>query len=517
MDKFKSIFEILKFSKKTNLLKDLKYNNDWVSWDAEPWKNPWLDTENLTKIRDFSREFIASDVDDMKNFDINKLSISWTGNLANSAYMKCRALRRAGHKCPIYLHPHDAPVIGHPVWEESSFVPANDELIINDAGHLIFNKKMKEAEGFSNVTNVFSFPVINDWRKLIAEKKYKWVDPEKLKLFDPYFAYFATLNEIQKSDVVWGASNGVYFPYLAKRPYVASQTGGDLWYEASRGDMIGALMRLSYANSRVILASNPWTFSHARRFGFKNAIYLPVVIDETHYTPGNSDQRALWESSGGSFFVFSSGRLDNQVKGSSIGINAFANFSKTCSEARLVLTTWGRDNNKLKNHIKKLGILNKTILLPFSSKGMIREYLRSADVFLDQFVLGYYGSSGLEALASGLPVIGRIEKNQYDCLCETGAPPILNACCVEDVEKHLLKLYAEKNYLREVGLKSRDWFLQNHSYQIWEKRMLSVLAATAEGKKTTFNRSVLSKRLTSIEKNYYKEELRRAPTFPNYE
>ena len=57
----------------------------------------------------------------------------------------------------------------------------------------------------------------------------------------------------------------------------------------------------------------------------------------------------------------------------------------------------------------------------------------SADVVVEQFVLGYYGGSALESLACGTPVIMRLEAEQYAGLLMGDIPPLLQASTAEDV------------------------------------------------------------------------------------
>ena len=113
---------------------------------------------------------------------------------------------------------------------------------------------------------------------------------------------------------------------------------------------------------------------------------------------------------GGDFFVLSTARADDVYKGSKIGISGFAEFSRTAPGARLVFVSWGRDIGGLKETAQRLGILDRVIFVPVSGKRRLVEYLRSADCLLDQFVVGYYGATALEAAACGTPVIMRYEE-----------------------------------------------------------------------------------------------------------
>lgn len=482
--------------------------NGWVSWDPHPWRHPWLVSENLRRMQAFSQEFLEREKQALNYADPTKLKVGFCGNMANSLYMRARALRTAGVKCHIYLHPYDQYVMGHPVWEELDFILESEKLTLNELA--------TRGIDLQGVPDVHQFDVVNDWKSSYEAAGGDWLRKSDVSDYEPYLAYVRTLIALQDMDVLWGASNGVYFPYLAHRPYVVSQTGGDIWFEASRNDMLGHLVRSSFAGARVFLASNPWTFAHARRYGFHHVVYLPLTLDETLYAEGPGSSRQEWESSGGSFFVLSSSRLDERNKGSSIGIEGFALFARNHPGARLVLIGWGTGSKETKALIEKLGIAGKVVYLPVSAKGRIRDYLRSADVFLDQFVLGYFGSAGLEAMACGLPVIGRIEADQYEAICETGAPPILNSMAPDEVAMNLRSLAEDPQQHRHVRQASRQWFLANHSAQRWLKEYMGVLASTAVGVAPNFTGTPLLEGLSPAEEVYHAEGLKAAPPFPSY-
>ncbi len=482
--------------------------NGWVSWDPHPWRHPWLVSENLQRMKAFSQEFLEREKQALNYADPTTLKVGFCGNMANSLYMRARALRTAGVKCHLYLHPHDKYVMGHPGWEESDFILESDKLSLDELA----------ARGIElqRVPDVHQFDVVSDWRSSLTAAGGDWLRKADVSDYEPYLIHMKTLIALQDIDVLWGASNGVYFPYLANRPYVVSQTGGEIWFEASRNDMLGHLVRASFAGARVFLASNPWSFAHARRYGFHHAVYLPATLDETLYTEGLGLSRARWESTGGSFFVLSSSRLDEKNKGSSIGIEGFSLFARIKPEARLVLVGWGAGSKEAKDLIKKLGIEDKVIFLPISSKGLIRDYLRSADVFLDQFVLGYYGSAALEAMACGLPVIGRIEVDQYNALCETGAPPVLNSKTSDAVAFNLSLLAKNPSLHKDTRQAFRRWFLANHSSQRWLREYTAILTATAKNIPANFSRTPLLEELSALERGYHIQGLESAPPFPEY-
>lgn len=480
----------------------------WHSWDPHPWKHPWLTRANLSRMRTYSRDVLARERAVLERTDPKKLRIGFCGNIANAGYFRGLPLRKAGYDVSIYLHPHDDFVMSQPAWEEyDGTVP--EGVLTLDALH-------KAGGALPRVEKVFMLPLVEDWKAEYSRSGSRFLRPRDLKEHQSYLFYMQTLIAMQEMDVLWG-TQVPYLAYLANRPYVASQMGGELWFEAARNDQLGAIMRKSFKHARLILASNPWTFAAARRFGLTQTIYLPIMIDQEVYSPGPGKDRAEWEAkTGGRFFVLTSSRMDERTKGFSIGIEGFAAFSRECPEARLVLFDWGNDRGHFERKLSEIGLQDRVLRLPPAGKGRVRDALRCCDAVIDQFVVGYYGGGGFEAMACGLPVIGRYELGQYDALCETGAPPVLNANAAADVTNHLRRLYADASLRREIGARTRQWFVDNHGSERRRDDYLAVLAATALSTPLDLRDTPLHERLGRDERAYQMRCWINAPTYPNY-
>src|SRR5207253_320495 len=136
---------------------------------------------------------------------------------------------------------------------------------------------------------------------------------------------------------------------------------------------------------------NSTSFAHARRYGMRHLIYVPFILDQGTYCPGEPSFREQWRAqSGGHFFVLSTARVDEFYKGSSIGLEGFAVFSRDHPEARLVQLGWGADLPQMRRKLADLGIADRAIMLPAAGKRRLISYLRSADCLIDQFKLGYF-------------------------------------------------------------------------------------------------------------------------------
>ena len=481
----------------------------WDTWDPAPWQHPWLTSSNLAAMRDYSRTCRDRWLSEAAALPERPCRYAFVGNLANNMYMRARPLRRAGHDIDIYLHPHDYYLMSYPAWEEFDGVLDTDVAdirLLREAGlnlpHVDGVEQPETTESFNAARAFELFP------NLAPRDVMRWL---------PYLSGHAWLPQLAQYDALLCAQT-TYLGLLAGRPYVAAHVGGDIWYECSRADLVGRLQRAAYHGAVATLASNPWSFAHARRYGMHNLVYLPLLLDESFYSPGDSALRAQWEAqSGGNFFVFSAVRQNDRVKGTMTGLEGFARFAVNHPGARLVFVEWGQETSKNTERLSQLGIADRVIRLRVAGKRRVVEYLRAADCVLDQFTIGYYGATALEAMACEVPVLMRIEKAQYDALCDGGAPPVLNADSSAQVADSLSRLAANDAGRRQLGRDARAWFVRNHGASAWGPTLMALLRLAAEGRRFSYADSPLHAGLGEDERAYHARGLAAAPDFPHYQ
>ena len=501
---------------------ELRPQDAWHSWDPTPWAHPWLTSFNLEAAKAHSNLLLEQVVQNYGRLDRQASHrYGFVGNLANNMTFRATLLRERGLAVTTFLHPHDRHVMSQPGWEFSDAVIASGETNID--------RLATEGLTLPEVSEAVTLPAQNpdissllilardtpsrQWSRKVSPGFVRQLD---VLLWPSYLTFLPALEALQSCASLL-AAQAPYLAYLANRPYLATQTGGDLWLECSRNDSFGILQRRSYERAAAILATNPWAFSNARRFGFRHVLYLPLMVDTERYAPGSREARSTWQrQTGGDFFVLVTARVDRRWKGSQIGLEGFIQFAKGHPQARLVLIGWGENNAETVDELKRRGLEGRFIQLPISGKRKLVEYLRAADCLLDQFVIGYYGATALEAMATGVPVVMRLAKGQYDALCPTGAPPVLEARSPEEVAAQLAKLAASSDERGRVAAASRRWVEQNHGVEVWGDRYAALLNAVALGARLDFRRSPLRSRLDQNEIGYHAASLRAAPAFPNY-
>ena len=438
--------------------------------------------------------------------DSSAMKFAFVGNLANSSYQRLTALKELGINASLYKHPGDTYFMSQPEWEDfDGELPSGVNSLeqIRSAGLL-----SRDVEGTYCIEQIGNWGKDSEWLDFIRLADYaRW---------SPYFSYLPILQALQEKSALYTVQCP-YLAYLSSRPYVATHMGGDIWYECSRGDAFGELQRCAFRNASALTVSNPWSPAFARRYGFRNMVILPMILNTQQYCPGPALFRNDWEAkTGGEFFVLSTARVDARYKGSNLALEGFARFAVTNPGARLVLIGWGADLDKCKQRILELGIADRVLLLPPAGKKRLIQYLRSADCLLDQFVLGYFGLTALEAMSVGLPVIMRIETGQYEAFFDTGPPPVLNATTANEVSGCLGRLAENANYRACVSRDILNWFQRSATPQAWGNSYRDLLVSAAIGHRFDYRDSPLNSPLGKDEMEYLEYELRNAPVFPNY-
>ena len=107
------------------------------------------------------------------------------------------------------------------------------------------------------------------------------------------------------------------------------------------------------------------------------------------------------------------------------------------------------------------------------------QYYNIADIVLDQFVLGSWGTSTPEAMSCGKPVL-MFYKKEFILRAFGEEPPILNSFSEEDIFSNLMKLAKDMDFRKEIGRKSRDWIIKTHSPKVVAKKHLEILQSSID-------------------------------------
>jgi glycosyltransferase involved in cell wall biosynthesis len=287
---------------------------------------------------------------------------------------------------------------------------------------------------------------------------------------------------------VWAAMAGV--------PFLAETWGGDVtmlpFYDT--GDWEGhetlalpgpqpelfaqaRLQRLGYERASRILLTDPRFAPFTERLGHTHkCVHLGFLIDTEKYAPGPEPElRARLLGGRGGLIVFVPSRQDWFWKGSDRLLRGFAAAAAGRNDAVLVCAGWGADLHRSEQLIAELGIADRVKLLPYAmSKGRLRRYYRASDIVADQFTVGSYGGSALEAMSCARPLLISLEPERFEGRFAS-FPPVMNVSEPEQIAAAFTRLFDERDLRMELGGRARNWVVDNHGEGL-ARRVLELCA-----------------------------------------
>ncbi len=329
-----------------------------------------------------------------------------------------------------------------------------------------------------------------------------WITPASLLL--PWRAPLT--RRLAQFDVVVASGPGPIYAQFAGVPWAFYVTGGDLtvkpfpvtfwrWYPNLR-HRLAELIAGAWQRRAARRATRVWmqefspTVSAAARLRMppssRSRHVFPIVVDAASFAAdrpdGDADEWVRGEISADHFVVFHPSRLvmdaspelvrTGQWKGNDVLLRGFAQFVQETgsTDARLVLPdrSHSRDVEDARRFAHTLGIDDQvTWLVPPDGASFDGDHMRAlyrrADVVADQFSVGWFGYVTVEGLASGHPVLCRLDEAVMARMYPDH--PVQNAADEAAVARLLKELWSQPDRRARVGAESREWVLRHHSEQ----------------------------------------------------
>jgi hypothetical protein len=171
-------------------------------------------------------------------------------------------------------------------------------------------------------------------------------------------------------------------------------------------------------------------------------------------------------------------RYSDRWKGTGLFIEAFTNVAKRWPERFFLITSgWGEDHGKYMDAISSDPVLRKCLYCMDGavSKGYLRKLLNSVDVVVDQFLLGWYGSTFVEAAACGRMVLINLDRQRWGEYVDMEFPPVRDCSSVEKIEMMLGELAKGKVDPRQEGTEFEQWIRRNHGMEKLVPRLLELV------------------------------------------
>jgi glycosyltransferase involved in cell wall biosynthesis len=381
------------------------------------------------------------------------LKILILGNLANDGYSVAKALWKMNMDVDLAVNSSDFGM-ALPEWEDGDISDQVDP----------YNIHRDEIRDTSISKRVRYFDLLNKV-------------PRKKRTFAKAMAKINLIRMIREYDIVEAHIPFVIYSQFSGIPYVAYDAGWIRYFPYEKGRMAN-LVRRGYSKARNIFITNPDTFSISDELSYldqKRIHFTPFAIDPDKYNPANANGVRTKFINEDGILLFSPSRQMWNEKGNDKMIKAFAKFIKVFPNSMLILVEWSRDTNKSKELVNSLHISEKVQWIQPVPKKQLIKYYNAADIILDQFILGSWGTSTPEAMSCQKPVL-MFYKNEYIKRAFGENPPILNSYSEEDIFSNLVKLAKDPDFRISLGKQSREWIKKTHSPDIVAKKHLEILS-----------------------------------------
>lgn len=250
------------------------------------------------------------------------------------------------------------------------------------------------------------------------------------------------------------------------KPLVVSAWGSDVLIEPKKSFIKKLILKYTIRKSDIIhsVSKNLTKELISYSTDKERIITVPTGVNIEKFNPGvdgSEIRKSLrWEKDN----VVISTRNFEPVYNVECLIKAMPLIIKAIPNAKFIIIGKGSLENKLKNMVKALGILNNVKFIGYVQQDKLPNYLSCADIYVSTSLSDGTSNSLLEAMSSGLPIVATdIESNKV--WIENGKTGYLFGkkdyvalakniiTLIKDKEKS--KIFGEKN--REIVKKEGDW------------------------------------------------------------
>ncbi|MBN2374458.1 glycosyltransferase family 4 protein [bacterium] len=391
------------------------------------------------------------------------MRIAFIGNLAGNAYIWSKLLRKKGLSAELFISNQE----WKPAWEDKNF----------------------SNKGSNEWIHIYDNTIIDGLK--IPKGLHRGI-----RFIISRIYYHRLLLKLLEYDIVHSFTGSLFmsrsfvseFGIRHKRPYIASATGSDIREMAFQEGRDGRLMRLFFQQAAKTLLLNLDMVDFYDRLSLKNAEFFPFMIDTQKYCVGNATRE--YSSDSKTLFFMAShldwGVVDNangrkSTKGNDRFIKAFARYLKDNGNAHAFILDRGPDKMIARQLVSQMGISSCVTFLPEMQKDELIKHFRLADVVVDQFDVGAFGTTALEAMSCAKPVMIYI-KNQCADKCYPERAPILNAQTEDEIYVQI-KLASNRTYREEIGQKAREWIMKYHDWEIVSSQLINIYEEVIYGRK----------------------------------
>lgn len=281
-----------------------------------------------------------------------------------------------------------------------------------------------------------------DWVRSFSDTRFLFGEfRKKAKDFDIHHAF--------NTDPIYAQFTG--------KPFISHPVGSDAREFALARGIHPLLLRRAYQkNETYFYCQLDYQNNVLTKCKIKNPIYIEAIQENLDF---NGTCEVPERTEVDELFFHPSSHID-KVKGNQILINAYAKYLKKYNpNAILVMIEWGEDVELSKKLVRDYGISDRVIFKKWLSKQDVYNYMLSADIVFDQFILPSSSLVQREACALGKPVVKYMDGNWFKVYSEMPFVPAGTADELynvftdyhKDPEKYIVlgrsaKAFSEKYY-----------------------------------------------------------------------
>lgn len=300
----------------------------------------------------------------------------------------------------------------------------------------------------------------------------------------------ATLRKMRECDalLVCG-TEGSILANLSGKPYVIWPHGGDMmiaagllqpgWRQIRQRIAHSVVHRLlvSAFTKAICIGNHEPTGISTDYYGAEHYIrrqkiaFMPIPIPVRSRLPTPERRRAMTallqemglEAPTDVVIGFVPSRLDYEWKGQDRLLQALLQLQrgKQANNLYLIFSGWGVDFHNAQAFAKEQGIADRILFLDSAlSKPLLFRFYLAADFVVDQFKVGMYGTSALEAMACGAPLMIWLNET-YER--PWGVPPVIQVQTAADIAVALEKILDGRIDLEQCGRALQAWLGRVHN------------------------------------------------------
>jgi glycosyltransferase involved in cell wall biosynthesis len=276
---------------------------------------------------------------------------------------------------------------------------------------------------------------------------------------------------------------GLIDAFLSGRPYAYWPNGGDLrllpFRNGSAYDrFVAAAMREAVRGASLAGTQDPTLVDCYRALGRHDVPFLPFLVDPERYAPVPDAPRSeigreVKRQAADRRIVLLAARQDVYWKATDRFARAFVRAVAEGARIFAVVCPWGSDTDAIRALMLE-GARDAVVFLDrLPSKPLLIDLYSMADVVVDQFALGAYGATMLEAMACATPVLISLDVARFRSYWpDYTSPPVVNATEEAEIVEALRQLDSGAIDSRALGDAAREWVAEHHGIAQAERFVL---------------------------------------------